>query len=88
MTRQELLKKGGRNMTNTNTDKPWEHPERSHWCKVLNFMASQIRAGETQTQVVEDTSKYVSANGLEFAETNITAYYPWLCREVKKENQS
>jgi len=79
--------KGERNMTDSNTDKPWEHPEQSDWCKGLNFMANQIRAGKPRSQVVEDTSKYVDDNELKFAKSNIDTYYPWLYREVKKEHQ-
>ena len=68
-------------------DKPWEHPERSDWCKALHFMAKQIRAGKTRVQVVEDTSKFVDDHELNFSKRNIDSYYPWLYREVYKENQ-
>jgi len=87
IARHESKKKGGNPMTDSNTDKPWEHPGRSDWCKGLNFMANQIRAGKTREQVVEDTSKYINDNELRFAKNNINNYYPWLYREVKKEHQ-
>jgi hypothetical protein len=75
------------NTDNSNTDNPWNHPELSDWNNVVNFMANQIRAGKTRAQVIKDTSEYIDDNKLKFAKDNIAAYYPWLSREVKKENQ-
>ncbi len=74
-------------MTDTKIDKPWEHPERSDWCRVLHFMANQIRAGKTPAQVIEDTSKYVDDHDIKFAKRDIYTLYPWLEREIKKESQ-
>jgi len=68
-------------------DKPWEHPERGDWSNVLSFMVTGIRAEKTQAQVVEETSKYINDNGLDFLKTNIGRYYTWLCREIAEESQ-
>ena len=74
-------------MTADNIDKPWNHPERSDWCKALHFMVNQIRAEKPRDQVVEETSKFVDDNNLKFFKSNIDTYYPLLYREVKKESQ-
>ena len=87
MTKHEFNKEGVRDMTKVKIDKPWEHPERGDWCNVLHFMVNQIRAKKSQSQVIKDTSDYVDENNLDFIKSNIATYYPWLCREVKEENQ-
>lgn len=73
-------------MVNKSIDKPWEHPERSDWNTVLAYMVNEIRAGKNQSEVVEGTAKYVKDNRFIFNRSNISTYYPWLCRKVKEEN--
>lgn len=72
-------------MATINSDKPWEHPQRGDWNKVLQFMVSQIQAGKTRDQVIEETATFIDDNGLKSDKGNLDRYYPWLSREVKNQ---